>query len=231
MKYLSLLLLTIPLSAESLRYNINWQSGLSLGEAELRSDQAVGSIKVVQDGKPKEAQPWQFALNIDAGVPGFALQDQYHSSASSKLCTVELNKNMTHGTRKSGEKLTFDPHENSVTRDTTSGGGTSTFQVSPCARDALTFLQFARSELAQGRLPSAESIVFGSVYQVRMEFAGSMTLPVGEKRTEADHFVVTVKGPASNVSGELFLAKDPTRTPILAKIPTALGTFTLELVR
>jgi len=46
-----------------------------------------------------------------------------------------------------------------------------------------------------------------------------------------DHLNVSVKGPASDFSFEIFYARDPQRTPLLIKIPLSIGTVTLELVR
>jgi len=41
----------------------------------------------------------------------------------------------------------------------------------------------------------------------------------------------TVKGPASDVTVEVYYARDPARTPVLITIPVSLGKITLELVR
>ena len=61
-------------SGETLHYSINWPSGLSLGEATLRSDRTVESTD--------SASGWEFELNLDASVPGFAIRDQYRSTAN-----------------------------------------------------------------------------------------------------------------------------------------------------
>jgi hypothetical protein len=224
MKYLSLVLFLLPASAESLRYAINWPSGLSLGEATLRSDRTG-------DGPDKARQPWSFELNLDASVPGFAVRDDYRSRATSDLCTLELNKDYAHGKRKGQERLTFDQQKNTVTRETLNGGGKSELSVSPCAREALTFLQFARRELAQGRLAPQQAIVFGGLYQVRFEYTGTQSIALNERRVDADRVVATLKGPSSNLTLELFFARDAARTPVFARIPLPLGAFTVELVR
>jgi len=58
-------------SAEILHYSIDWPSGLSLGEASLRSDRT---------GEGTASTPgWEFELNLDASVPGFAIRDQYQA--------------------------------------------------------------------------------------------------------------------------------------------------------
>jgi hypothetical protein len=224
MKYLSFLLLLLPASAESLRYVINWPSGLSLGEATLASGRT-------SPGPDKGPQQWSFELSLDASVPGFTMHDDYHSKATSDLCTLELDKDYTHGKRKGQERLTFDQQKNTVTRETLSGGGKSELSVPACAREALTFLQFARGELAQGRLAPQQAVVFGGLYQVRLEYTGTQSIRVDGKALEADRIVATLKSPSTDMTFEVFFSKDPARTPVFAKLPLPLGAFTVELVR
>ena len=109
MKSLLFFLCFIPLSAESLRYSINWASGLSLGEATLRAD--------------KGKQRWDFEVTLDASIPGFALRDDYRSSATPDLCSLELDKTFAHGPRKGDETVTFDQQNHTATRETLNGGG------------------------------------------------------------------------------------------------------------
>jgi hypothetical protein len=222
---LSVAILTaLPAGAESLRYSINWPSGLSLGEATLRSD------RVRDQNAEKGRETWDFDLNIDASIPGFVVRDHYHSSASADLCSAELDKEYTHGKRKSQEHDAFDQQKNTVTRETKSGGK-SDVSVSACARDPLTLLQFARRELAAGRIAPQQQIVFGSVYTVRLEFTGQQTIRVADERVDADKIVATMKGPQTDISVEIFFARDAARTPMLAKIPLGLGTFSVELTK
>jgi len=216
MKPLVFLLCLLPASAESLRYSINWASGLSLGEATLRAD------------KGKEA--WHFEVTMDASIPGFALRDSYHSAATTDLCSLELDKNFTHGNKKADEKVTFDQQNHSATRETT-GGGKSDVAISSCAKDALTFMQFARSELAQGRLAPQQMVIFGAAYDVRIEYTGAQKIKVGEQTVDADRMLATIKGPVTDLTVEVFFARDAARTPLLAHIPLALGSFTVELIR
>ena len=216
MKPLVFLLCLLPASAESLRYSINWASGLSLGEATLRAD------------KGKEA--WSFEVTMDASIPGFALRDSYHSAATTDLCSLQLDKNFTHGNKKADEKVTFDQQNHSATRETT-GGGKSDVAISSCAKDALTFMQFARSELAQGRLAPQQMVIFGAAYDVRIEYTGAQKIKVGEQTVDADRMLATIKGPITDLTVEVFFARDAARTPLLAHIPLALGSFTVELIR
>jgi Protein of unknown function (DUF3108) len=217
MKYFTFLLCVLPVSAESLRYTINWASGLSLGEATLRAD------------KGKEA--WDFEVTMDASIPGFALRDRYHSGATLDLCSLQLEKSFTHGNRKADEKITFDQQNHTASRETQNGGGKSDLSIPSCAKDALTFMQFARSELAQGRLAPQQTVVFGAIYNVRIEFKGAQKIKVGDQAADADRIVATIKGPTTDVTVEIFFARDAARTPLLARIPLALGTFTVELIR
>jgi Protein of unknown function (DUF3108) len=216
MKFLFLVFCLLPVSAESLRYSINWASGLSLGEATLRAD------------KGKEG--WDFEVTMDASIPGFALRDDYHAAATLDLCSLELNKTFTHGSKKADEKITFDQQDHTATRQT-QGGGKTDLSVSACAKDALTFMQFARSELAQGRLAPQQMVVFGSLYNLRVEFTGTQKIKYGDQTADADRILATIKGPTTDLTVEIFFARDAARTPLLARIPLALGSFTVELIR
>lgn len=219
MKFLVLLLIACVAPAESLHYSINWPTGLSLGEATIAS----------VPGKDKG--PWAFDLDMDASVPGFAVKEHGHATASPDLCGIQLDKSSTHGRRKSEEKITFDQEKNTVKRESLNGGGTSEISTTGCARDALGFLQFVRKELAQGLIPPQQQVIFGGPYQVRVEFTGQQSIKVGEQKVDADRIVATVKGPSSDFTVELFFARDPARTPVFARVPVALGTFSVELIR
>ncbi len=165
-------------------------------------------------------------------MPGFAIRDRYASSAGPEICSAKLEKTVSRGSHKSEEKVTFDQEQHTITRATQpegEGGGKSEASVSPCARDALAYLQFVRQELAQGRLVPQQPVVLGSLYNVRLEFAGTETLKKLGQPVEADHIHATIKGPASDLGVDVFFAKDEVRTPVLARIPLPLGTFTVEL--
>ena len=224
MKIFFVVLLALPLPAESLRYTINWPSGLSLGEVTLRSDftrdPAAG----------KSAGHWGFEMNIDASFPAFAVRDHAQSMATSELCSTQLNKTSVHGSRNTEERVTFDLGNHTAIRET-HGGGRSEIQVPPCARDPLAFMAFVRKELAQGRLALQQSVVFGAIYQLRLVFKGAESIRVGEETVEVDHLSAAIKGPASDKTFEVFFARDAARTPVLAKLPSPLGTFSVELMR
>ena len=208
-----------PFQDETLHYNVNWPSGLSLGEATFTAHHQGGA--------------WELAMTLDAGVPGFAVADKIRSSVTDGLCSLELERDISHGAKQTREKTTFDQKKGAATRTTVLplGGGTSTFSTPSCPRDAMAFLYFARRELGQGRVPPAQQVFFGSAYSVRMDYTGAQTITVGDKPSVTDHLVVNVKGPKSSFSFEMFFARDAARTPLLIRVPLSVGTFSLELVR
>src|SRR5437763_24235 len=71
--------------------------------------------------------------------------------------------------------------------------------------------------------------VLGSSYQVPFEYTGLQKVSVGKKPMAAERIQTTIKGPASDVTVEVFFARDAARTPVMAKIPSPLGAFVVEL--
>lgn len=211
-----------PWQSESLHYTINWQSGLSLGEANLVAH--------------KSDQGWEFEASINAGVPGFAIADNIHSRTTPALCSEQLERDFNHGPHKTREQTVFDQKAGTAERTTLfpDGGakpGKSSFDIPSCARDALAFLYYARVELGQGRVTAPQQVWLGSAYSVRTDYTGSENIKAGDKPAMTDHVVVSVKGPKSDFHFDVFYARDAARTPLLIRIPLALGTFNIELVR
>lgn len=219
MKWL-LLFTGLVASAETLHYSINWQSGLNLGEATLGANKSDAS----------GAESWSFELMLDAAVPGFTIRDDYKSSADAKFCSSVLEKTVTRGTRKSGEKVTFDQTRKSVKRETTGGGRSEAQAAGDCAHDALAFLQFARQELAQGRLAANQSVYLGPKYDLQLTYTGTETIRSDNKPVDTDKVRVSVRGPKADTTFEIYFARDEVRTPLLARLPLTLGTFTVELL-
>jgi hypothetical protein len=207
---------TFPFTEEHLNYTITWPSGLSVGEAHLHARKAP--------------EGWQFDLSLDAAVPGFVVADRYHAMATPQVCSLEFQKDTSHGRRRTQEKTTID-YKKSVAKRATVNGGRSESKIAGCARDALSYLFFARNELAQGRVPPDQAVLAGAAYQVRMEYGGTESVKVGDKRQEADRVTVSLKGPNSDVSFEAYFARDKARTPLVVRCPFSLGIFSLELVR
>jgi hypothetical protein len=207
-----------PFQNETLHYSVNWPSGLSLGEATLTASHSDTG--------------WNFGLALSVGIPGFPIADKYRSSSAADLCSKELQRDLSHGSKKVVEKTTFDQNKGTAQRQTvTPEGGKSDLSFHGCGRDALAFWFFARRELGQGRVPPQETVFFGSAYSARLDYTGSMTIPVADKPTVTDHLMAHVKGPASDFTFEIFYARDAARTPLLIKIPVSVGTISLELVR
>src|SRR5436309_9057837 len=83
-----------PFTDEALKYTVNWPSGLSLGEVQLRAQHSGSN--------------WRLTMTLDAGVPGFAVKDTYTSNATAELCSSTFERDTRHGSRKSQEKETID---------------------------------------------------------------------------------------------------------------------------
>ncbi len=211
---------TVP-GDEQLTYTINWPTGLSLGEAHLTTHRAKADNGAIR---------YETEFNIDASVPGFSVLDRFRSVADSDLCSVEFEKHYVHGKRRTDETTRFDQQKGSAVRET-KGGGKSDISIPGCAKDALAYVQYLRRELSQGRLPPHQDVYFGGAYKISVQFTGTQNITVSDKRTEADRLVVTLKGPQTDSTFEVFFAKDATRTPVLVKVPLSLATFSMELVR
>src|SRR5258708_3593547 len=124
---------------ETLRYSINWPSGLSLGEAQIHATRVKPT--------PKSAERYEFEFSIDAAIPGFTVADKYRSEASPDFCSIDFEKTASHGKKKADEKTDFDPQKLTATRET-KNGGKADVATAQCAHDALAFLFYARRELA-----------------------------------------------------------------------------------
>lgn len=206
-----------PAAEETLVYTVNWPSGLSLGESRMLARRA--------------GDRWDLEFALEAAVPGFDIDDQYRSIAADDYCSLEFEKRFAHGKRKAHERTTFDIQKGLATRETLGGGGKTEIPFSACARDGLAFLYHLRRELSQGRLPAVQNVFFGAQYRVSVQYAGSQTLRISEKPAEADRLVVSLKGPASEHTVEVFFARDAARTPLMVRLSLELGTFSMELVR
>ncbi|MGA2131251.1 MAG: DUF3108 domain-containing protein [Bryobacteraceae bacterium] len=204
---------------ESLDYALHWPGGASLGEAHLRASKGEHS--------------WQLDFSMSASVPGFTLSDHYHSRANDGFCSLELEKQTTHGQRKTHERTVFNYQEGSATRTTlVDGGGHTDISISDCARDGLDFVYYARRELSLGHgVPPQQDVLFGAAYSVRMAFAGVQDVNVGGKHRQADHCILYIAGPASDYQLDIFFERNAARTPLMIKAPLPLGTLSMELER
>jgi hypothetical protein len=205
-----------PFTGEDLRYSVNWPSGLSLGEGHFRA-------RRVPEG-------WDFSFTLSAAIPTYSVVDRHRALATTELCSLRLEKDSVRGSRKTREETVFDSSSNLATR-TTVNGGKSEFSIPACPRDGLTFLFYTRRELGQGRVPPPQEIFFGAGYRMRLVYTGPQTLTIGGRPSVTDHLQASLKGPKSDWTFDMFFARDPARTPLLVRVPFALGSFSLELIR
>ncbi len=205
---------------EQLAYTINWPTGLSLGEASLQTSRqkSENGVRIESD------------FRLDASVPGFQVLDKFHGVADQDYCSLELTKAYQHGKRKAEETTTFDASKQTATRET-KGGGKTDIHIQTCAKDAVTYIQYVRRELSQGHLPAPQTVLFGAEYRVSVQFVGTQSITVNEKRMDADRLNVTLKGPSTDLTFEAYFAKDLVRTPVMIRVPMSLATFSMELVR
>ena len=179
---------------------------------------------------PDGSSERELLFTLEASIPGFEVVDRYRSLATASLCSVEFEKDSRHGKKVTHELTTFDQPASTATRQTLGGGGKSQLKTSACARDALAFLDYLRREVAAGRVPPSQTVYFGGPYQVRLESAGRQRLELGEETMDVDRFTASVKGKASDLTFEIFLARDSSRRPVLVRVPLPPGTFSMELV-
>jgi Protein of unknown function (DUF3108) len=205
-----------PFTDEDLNYSVNWPSGISLGEAHLHAKRAGTN--------------WNFSFSIDVGVPGFQVKDAFHAESTADLCSTSFDRSTMHGTHTGEEKETIDRGRGIATR-ATKGGGQSDVPVPGCIKDALTYLFYTREEMGQGRVPMAQQILYGGLYQMSLAYTGAPMIPIKAKQVQADELVCTVKGPSGEYKFEVYFARDAARTPLLVKAPFAMGTFSMELIR
>lgn len=204
-----------PLPNETLHYSVNWPSGLNLGEATLSASSTPKNMHL--------------EFELDAGVPGFPVSDQFRADASSGFCSADFRKITSQGSKKVDDEEKFDPNTGTVTRGT--GPGQSEIDANTCGKDALTFLYFVRQELSQGRTPARQTVFFGAPYEVRLEAAGTESVKIANKPVEAQHVKASVDGPSSSISFDLYFLEDKARTLALVRVPLAMGTFSMELTK
>ncbi len=205
---------------ESLDYNINWPSGLTLGEAHWKA-RNIGSA---------QAPVWDLDLSFDARIPGFTLINSYHAVTTGNYCMDRLTRDLEHGSVKTGETEIVDQKAMTVTRKTTTNsGGESTFAVPECVRDALGFAFLTRRELTSGRIPPNQTVLLGSKYEVRLSYLGAQKVKSGDRMIDADRVGAEITGPSVRQTVEIYFARDAVRTPVVVRVPLTMGTFSMEL--
>jgi hypothetical protein len=198
-----------PFTDEDLNYSVNWPSGLALGESHLHSRQSGAN--------------WNFELTIDAGVPGFQVKDNYKATSDAGFCSSSLLRDTSHGAKK--------VHENEPIANGTATRNGGPIPVPACVKDALTFLYYTRREMGQGRVPVSQQILLGGLYPIRLDYAGASPVTVAGKTEESDKVICVVTTASSAIQFEVYFARDAARTPLIIKVPLAMGSFSMELVR
>jgi Protein of unknown function (DUF3108) len=219
--FAALIVFALPLfgASETLRYNVNWPSGLSLGEATLSADNLDAS-----------AASRKLEFRLEASIPGFAVVDEVTSLTEPGYCSLRLTKKLKHGPRITHEVSEFKGSEGHIERKTEKGGSAK-IPFNGCGHDALAMIYFLRNELRQGRIPSVSTVYFGSAYQVTFKYAGAVNAQLGSGSEPADKVEMTIQGPASKNQAEIWFGRDPMRTPLILRVPLLLGTFAMELQR
>lgn len=197
---------------ETLRYRLQWPSGINLGEATFRVSPA---------GKELHLE-----LIVEATLPQYTLRDSFSAVATLEdLCSVQFHQKIAEGERRWEESIEFDPSTRQATR--TRGKETTTFAVPECPRDPLTFLYYFRRQLAAGLRVASGAVQLGSSVAVHME-PGDRETAAGQTKP-VDRYVVTYTGPKSSKTFQLWLSTDAARAPVRIRVPFPLAEFTAEL--
>jgi len=202
-----------PFTDEDLNYAIDWPGGANLGEAHLHAKHSGAD--------------WNFTLTLDAGVPGFAVKDTYRSDTPGReLCSTSFERSTSHGSHVARERETIDRDRGTATRP-----GSVEIPVPACVKDALAYLFYSRREMGQGRVPAAQSILFGGLIDIRVDYVGASIISVNSKQEQSDKVTCTIKLKGSEHTFDVYYARDPARTPLLITVPLAMGKFSMELIR
>jgi hypothetical protein len=89
--------------SETLNFEVNWPSGLSLGEGQLIATQTAGG--------------WNFSFKVEAAIPAFRVAEEAQSRSTVDFCSIELEKTGTRGKREITEVTKFDASNLTATRE------------------------------------------------------------------------------------------------------------------
>lgn len=201
---------------EELRYSVYWPSGLSFGTAEFRA-------RFTDPG-------WRFEFELQASLPRIEINDRVVSRADSQMCGQEFEKHILHGSKRANELLRFRPNVvERINLQRAEESRPSVIPVQDCARDALAFLYFLRTELAAGRIPPPSTVFFGAGYRIRLEHSQTRWLTWDGERQLTDEIRVSVRGPASEHELSAYFGRDDSRAPLLFQMQFDADRFTMRL--
>ena len=159
---------------------------------------------------------------MEAAVPGFACAKAAKATATTDFCSLELEKNATRGKRNVDETTTFDqkglrPSQDEQGRqdgadDSRLRERCPDFRLLPPPRARRGSPSAGAERVLRRGLPGP-----GACTPARRRFVSA------EKLLEADRIAADIKGPASEITADLFFARDAARTPLLIQAPLAIG--------
>ncbi len=202
---------------EFLQFSLDWPSGLSAGVAEFEA-------RFLDPG-------WRFEATVRASHPKLEIDDRFISETDGQLCSQRFEKHIRHGNRRASELLRFSG--DTVERTNLERAGEErpgTARAGNCARDALAFVYFLRSELAAGRIPAEGTVHFGAGYGVRLEHAQERWLVWEGERQLVDEVHVSVSGPQAAHAVSAFFGRTEGRQPLLFRMTLDETGFTMRLL-
>ncbi|MCY4536505.1 MAG: DUF3108 domain-containing protein, partial [Bryobacterales bacterium] len=142
----------------------------------------------------------------------------------------EFEKHILHGSKRANELLRFRPNVvERINLQRAEESRPSVIPVQDCARDALAFLYFLRTELAAGRIPPPSTVFFGAGYRIRLEHTQTRWLTWDGERQLTDEIRVSVRGPASEHELSAYFGRDDSRAPLLFQMQFDADRFTMRL--
>ena len=163
-------------------YEINWPSGLSLGEVEFKAQSVTNG--------------WEFKARITATLPNFEIRDEYRARTDGYALFAGTREGRSARLARIQETVEFDQAAHTATAKPKKAATANSTSL-PARATRLTFLYLLRSEIGRGRIPPPDDLNFGSQYQVSMTYAETRDLEVAGEMVKADRILVDLTGPAS----------------------------------
>ena len=199
---------------ESLTYRLLWPSGVTLGEAVLRSSFSGEELHL--------------QLTVEAGLPQYNISHSSSSVATREgICSLRFEAETSEGKKTSAEAIEFDQTAHWAQR--TLENQTTSASIPECARDPLAFLYYFRSQLAAGTTLDSGTFHFGANYSVQIKAAGPETVEAGGRQWSSRKYVVTYRGPNSGKTFELWISTESSRKPVRVQVSYPLAVFSAEI--